>query len=26
MNKWEYKTFEWAVLKNALEESQKLKI
>ena len=23
MIKWEYKTFEWAVLKNALEESQK---
>tara|TARA_B100001113_G_scaffold227803_1_gene187026 strand:- start:1487 stop:1654 length:168 start_codon:yes stop_codon:yes gene_type:complete len=23
MVNWEYKTFEWAVLKNALEESQK---
>ncbi len=23
MVKWEYKTFEWAVLKNALEESQR---
>ena len=23
MKKWEYKTFEWAILKNALEESQK---